>query len=265
MTNLTLYHNGPSTCSQKVRLILGLKGLEYESKLIDLIQGEQHDPEYVKLNPNHVVPTLVTSDSVLIESSLIIEYLEDAYPEISAKPKDPEQIHQMRLWIKNADTFHQFGGLITYGIAVRNLILAKSPEEREADINIIPDPLKRKNRRELVEKGIESKAVQDAIKKSYAFVKKLEMELPDSGWLSGSSFGLGDAAVVPYVTRMEHLALGEIFDQNSSPKVSNWLQRIKELPFYKEAVDDHIPEPLLGMLNKFGSDLKEDVIQIMKS
>ena len=47
MTNLTLYHNGPSTCSQKVRLILGLKGLEYESKLIDLIQGEQHDPESV--------------------------------------------------------------------------------------------------------------------------------------------------------------------------------------------------------------------------
>ena len=81
------------------------------------------------------------------------------------------------------------------------------------------------------------KKFQDAIKKSFAFVKKLEMELPDSGWLSGSSFGLGDAAVVPYVTRMEHLSLGEIFDQNSSPKVSNWLQRIKELPFYKEAVE----------------------------
>ena len=45
MTKLTLYHNGPSTCSQKVRLILGLKGLDYESKLIDLTQGEQHDPE----------------------------------------------------------------------------------------------------------------------------------------------------------------------------------------------------------------------------
>ena len=91
------------------------------------------------------------------------------------------------------------------------------------------------------------------------------MELPDSGWLSGSSFGLGDAAVVPYVTRMEHLALGEIFDQNSSPKVSNWLQRIKELPFYKSAVDVQIPELLISMLNKFGSELKDDVIEIMNS
>ena len=64
---------------------------------------------------------------------------------------------------------------------------------------------------------------------------------------------------------MEHLALGEIFDKTSSPKLSAWLDKTKRLPFYKEAVDDHIPEPLLGMLNKFGSDLKEDVIQIMKS
>ena len=265
MSNLTLYHNGPSTCSQKVRVILGLKGLDYESKLIDLTQGEQHDPEYVKLNPNHVVPTLATPNTVLIESSLIIEYLDDAYPEISAKPKNAEEIHRMRLWIKNADAYHQFAGLLTYGIAVRNLILAKSPKEIEADINNIPDLIKRKNRRELVEKGIEAEVVIDAIKKSYAFVQKLEAELPDDGWLSGDSFGLGDAAVVPYVTRIEHLALGEILDKDSSPKLAAWLKKIKKLSFYKGAVDDHIPEPLLGMLNKFGSDLKEDVIKIMKS
>ena len=68
MTNLTLYHNGPSTCSQKVRLILELKKLPYESKEVNLLAGEQHDPEYVKLNPNHVVPTLVTDNGVLIDS-----------------------------------------------------------------------------------------------------------------------------------------------------------------------------------------------------
>ena len=86
MTDLTLYHNGPSTCSQKVRLILELKKLSYNSIDVKLLAGEQHDPEYVKLNPNHVVPTLVTKDSVLIESNLIVEYLDDAYPEIPARP-----------------------------------------------------------------------------------------------------------------------------------------------------------------------------------
>ena len=53
MSDLTLYHNGPSTCSQKVRLILELKNLSYNSKEVNLLAGEQHDPEYVKLNPNH--------------------------------------------------------------------------------------------------------------------------------------------------------------------------------------------------------------------
>ena len=81
MTELTLYHNGPSTCSQKVRLILELKKLPYVSKEVNLLAGEQHSPEYVKLNPNHVVPTLVTKNDILIESNLIVEYLDDAFPE----------------------------------------------------------------------------------------------------------------------------------------------------------------------------------------
>ena len=71
MKNVTLYHHGPSTCSQKVRMILELKNISYESKIIDLLAGEQHEDEYVKLNPNHLVPTLVTDDGVIIELSLI--------------------------------------------------------------------------------------------------------------------------------------------------------------------------------------------------
>lgn len=70
---LELYHNAASTCSQKVRLILAEKGLSYERHAVDLISGEQHDPDYVRLNPNHVVPTLVHDAAVLAESTLINE------------------------------------------------------------------------------------------------------------------------------------------------------------------------------------------------
>ena len=66
---LTLYHNALSTCSQKVRLVLAEKGIEFESKLIDLVSGQQHDAQYVALNPKHVVPTLVVDGEVLRESS----------------------------------------------------------------------------------------------------------------------------------------------------------------------------------------------------
>ena len=116
MKKITLYHNGPSTCSQKVRIILDLKKIEYKSKLINLFTGEQHSPEYVKLNPNHLVPTLVVDNDVLLESSLINEYLEDMFPEISARPSDHVRVHQMRLWIKYVDIYHPQCGSITYGI-----------------------------------------------------------------------------------------------------------------------------------------------------
>ena len=66
---IALYHNAASTCSQKVRLALAEKQLEYESRDVDLIGGAQHDPEYVKLNPYHVVPTLVHDGGVFIEST----------------------------------------------------------------------------------------------------------------------------------------------------------------------------------------------------
>ena len=85
---LDLYHNGVSTCSQKVRMVLAEKALDFVSHLVDLIKGEQHDPAYVKLNPNHVVPTLVHDGAVLIESSLINEYLDDVFPDVPMRPAD---------------------------------------------------------------------------------------------------------------------------------------------------------------------------------
>jgi glutathione S-transferase len=72
---LELHQNAFSSCSQKVRIVLGEKGLEWKSHDVDLAGGGQHDPAYVKLNPNHVVPTLVHDGRALIESTLINEYL----------------------------------------------------------------------------------------------------------------------------------------------------------------------------------------------
>ena len=73
---MRLYHNPVSSCSQKVRMVLSEKGLEFDSTIIDLQKGEQFDPDYMKLNPNAVVPTLDDGGNILIESTLINEYLD---------------------------------------------------------------------------------------------------------------------------------------------------------------------------------------------
>ena len=85
----TLYHHGSSVCAAKVRLAMAEKGLEWEGVYIDILKGEQFDPDYLKLNPKGVVPTLVHDDLVIPDSTVIIEYLDQIAPETSVHPKDP--------------------------------------------------------------------------------------------------------------------------------------------------------------------------------
>ena len=100
---MKLYHNPISTCSQKVRLVLCEKGIEVEDALLDLQRGDQFDPAYLRLNPNGVVPTLEHAGGVITESTLINEYLDDAFPEPSLRPPEATGRHSMRLMTKRVD------------------------------------------------------------------------------------------------------------------------------------------------------------------
>ena len=80
---LKLYNAAHSTCSQKVRICLAEKGLPFEDIKLDLGKAKEHlRPDYLKINPNGVVPTLVDGDDIIIDSSVICEYLEEKYPDV---------------------------------------------------------------------------------------------------------------------------------------------------------------------------------------
>jgi glutathione S-transferase len=85
---LELYHNINSVCAQKVRVALKEKGQEPKEHLLTL-QGDQNDPAYMKLNPNGVVPTLVHDGKVITESSLILYYIDEIFPDTPLMPKAP--------------------------------------------------------------------------------------------------------------------------------------------------------------------------------
>ena len=96
---LYLYHAPSSVCAMKVRLVLNEKGLPWDGKILDLRRGDQFDPEYRKLNPNSVVPTLVHDGRVVVESTVIIEYLDEAFPSPALMSGDPYQRAVARLWM----------------------------------------------------------------------------------------------------------------------------------------------------------------------
>ena len=96
---IQLYHADMSTCAQKVRLVLKQKKLAWNRHLLNLRHRDQHAPQYLELNPNGVVPTLIDQGNVIIESTVICEYLDDAYPENSLVPDAPENKALMRQWL----------------------------------------------------------------------------------------------------------------------------------------------------------------------
>lgn len=91
---MRLYSYWRSTAAYRVRIALNLKGLEYETAPVDLIAdgGQQHAPDYVALNPSHLVPTLVLDDGTPLTQSLAIcEYLDITNPDPPFLPADPVQ------------------------------------------------------------------------------------------------------------------------------------------------------------------------------
>src|ERR1700689_600564 len=95
---LVLYHAAHSTCSQKVRMVLHEKDVKFEAMQIDLGKKEQLKPDYLALNPNGVVPTLVDDGVPIIESSVICEYLDEKYPQNPLVPSNLLERARMRAW-----------------------------------------------------------------------------------------------------------------------------------------------------------------------
>jgi glutathione S-transferase len=260
MPDLALFHNAMSSCSQKVRLVLAEKSLAYESREVNLVSGEQHAPEYVKLNPNHVVPTLVHDGRVLIESSLIDEYLEEAFPETPLAPRDPAARHAMRLWVKTIDEkVHPAAGVLTYAIGARPAQWMQPPEVREANLAQIPDPARRAARRSVLEHGVAAPEFEAALHAFLDLLDAMDAKLAPGGWLSGDRFGLADAAALPYVLRLDHLAMTPLFSGGARPRVADWLARVQARPSYETAVARWAPAPIVNLFRSQGEAVWKDV------
>ncbi|XP_028762806.1 glutathione S-transferase zeta class isoform X4 [Neltuma alba] len=85
---LKLYSYWRSSCAFRVRIALNLKGIKYEYKAVNLLKGEQSDPDFLKLNPVGFVPVLVDGDFVISDSLAIIMYLEDKFTQRPLLPPD---------------------------------------------------------------------------------------------------------------------------------------------------------------------------------
>jgi glutathione S-transferase len=233
--SLKLYHSTTSVCAMKVRLTLEEKGLAWESELLNLQRGDQHQVAYLKLNANAVVPTLVHDGRVLIESTLIIEYLDEAFPAASLMPADPHSRAQARLFMKKIDDYlHAATSTITFAAAFRAHFLKLSPDELRSRLERIPDPAYRERQRLSIEQGLDAPHVAPALRQFDRYFDEMEKALGDSAYLAGDSYSLADAAATPYVNRAGMLGMQALWSER--PRLQAWLGRITQRPNFARAV-----------------------------
>jgi glutathione S-transferase len=233
---LELYHNVNSVCAQKVRVALAEKGLEYQEHLIDL-RGGQFDPAYMKLNPNAVVPTLVHDGKPVIESSVILYYLDEAFPQPALMPRDPHQRAAVRLYNKQIDEYvHNSCTILTFATAFRPWFAGLSGEQIEARLARSPSKQRTEYKRDVALHGLQSKYVRQALDHHLKLLKTMDAALERGPWLAGEQFSLADAAVIPYILRLDLLKLDRLF----SEKTRKWYASMRGRPSVKKEMLDRM-------------------------
>lgn len=266
----TLYHHGSSVCAAKVRLAMAEKGLEWNGIYIDILKGEQFDPEYLKLNPKGVVPTLVHDDLVIPDSTVIIEYLDQIAPDTSVHPKDPWSRAQVRYWTKAVDEdLHPACGAVTFVCSHRHTVLKnlgpKGAEEFLAStppISVTSDWKSQKDA--FVRYGFDAPGAADKVKLYDTYLKKMDKALENKQWLVEDTFSIADISMVPYVNRLAMMSMRGMWENNRLPNVEKWFNRVEALPNFKKCLIDWVPDELANDLRENGAQSWPEVAKILE-
>lgn len=233
---VVLYHGRASTCSKKVRLALYEKGIVFTSRLIDLQKFEQHEASYLALNPNGVVPTLVHGGLPVVESSVIIEYIEDAFPGPALAPPDAHGRARMRLWLRFSDEVaYKAVYAPTWQLMRQRAAEKLGDDELASTLSRIPTAERRDRWLQMAKGGYSEEELEDATDKMVIVLDRLEAQLTRTSWLLGEIFSLADVAVLPFADRIRNLR-PDFLEGPNRTGINEWLRRAAERPSFGRAL-----------------------------
>jgi len=235
---LKLYHMWPSTCSKKVRICLAEKQLDWESRAMRTDGVEEHlEPWFIELNPNGVVPVLDHDGNIIIESCVILEYLEDVFPQIRLRPEDPVARAHMRYWLDRSESvLHKNINILSHNRFMTKFFGQFSLEEKLAIADRQPRVGTRTERKRRYQHGVSAEEEQLAEAVLAECLDDMEKELTRQPWLAGEEYSLGDIAMVPFFERFEANRLAGLLDWDKRPAVGDWWARIRERPAYDKGM-----------------------------
>jgi glutathione S-transferase len=227
----TLYNAPQSTCSQRVRFVLNAKQLPFAEVKLNLLEGDQLKPDYLKLNPNGVVPTLDHDGAIVIDSTVIIEYLDEVEPAVSFTPEDAVRRAQMRALMHFMDEMPAPAVRVpTFNLA----FLPKFQEMSRSEFVAFAEskPLRREFMLAMGQTGFPRAEMDAALRRLRRTYERMDMEIEKSGgpWLLGKEISLADVAAMPALVRMHDLGMA---DWQDLPRIVTWVDNIRAHPAFQ--------------------------------
>jgi glutathione S-transferase len=236
-----LIHYMTSSCSQKVRILLNLKGIKWDSHTIDLLASENVEPWFLGINPRGLVPVLLHDGSVHIESNDIIEYLEKTFPERRLIPAGYEK--EIAALLKHEDDLHLDLRTLSFRFVFNPPGAPKSPEQlkkyktngtgtvrgkKDGDREIQLEWWER-----AAKQGYTDDGTRAAAWKFRAEFDALENRLAQNPYLLGRNLSVLDIAWFIYAHR---LSLAGYPFARLHPRVDTFVQRLRARPEFASEI-----------------------------
>ncbi len=267
INGLTIYEHHESVCCHKIAITLAEKQIEADVVNISLEKQEQRQDWYLQINPLDVVPALVHDGHTVIHSTVMTEYLDDAFPDIPLMPKDPFSRARRRLWARRIDDemhiphISAISFIVAFGDQFRERMRSKG--QLDQYFNNIKDERYRETVRSWYESDLDSDLLRQSLLAYHGFVREMEKTLQKSSWLAGDVYSLADIDVIPYLWRLSNLQLSSLWE--GLPSVTDWFAEVTSRPAFKTAIiDAALPEWIEGM-RKAGEKAKPKLQEIISS
>ncbi len=249
-SELVVYEHKESVCCHKVALTIAEKRIPCRVVNVSLERQEQRQPWYLAINPLGMVPAMVHKGRTIVQSSIMTEYLDDAFPEMPLMPQDPFFRARRRHWARRIDDemhvphIAAISFIVAFGDQFRQRM--DTPEKLAAYFDNIRDVRYRETIRSWYQSDLRSDLLRESLQAYDAFIGEMDAALSETLWLAGDEYSLADIDVIPYIWRLSNLQLGALWANR--PNVTAWFDRIAARPAFREAIiDKALPDWVEGM------------------
>jgi len=265
MTVLTYYDSSFATCPRKGRVALEEKGVPYRKVEIDMQSPERkdHASEFRRVNPTGVLPVIEHHGRFVTESTVICEYVDEAFNGPALMPEDPYWRARARLWMKRIEVeIH-----VPHHLAI-NYALSFVPDIEENNVDKaeyleILTPARREIVGDVFERGLESRYVLDGLAAYDRFFADMELALSETPWLGGGAFSLGDVGVAPWALRMgKEYGYADLLWKDR-PNVADWFARVDGRDGFRRAIDVPGANEWIDKFREYGDRGRAQVTAIL--